>query len=101
MSKTLTTFEALKANETKRVRPVGVPAWREVREMIEALDRGLFETREGVRWEAEETIYEGFAVLPKIRRTFGYQTVEEAERVRSQMVNPDAWEVVHVREVRP
>ncbi len=97
----MTTFEALKANETKRVRSIGADAWWEVREMITALDGGLLQISYGACWEAEEPICEGFAVIPKSRRTFGYQTVEEAERVRSQMANPDAWEIVRVREVRP
>lgn len=96
----MTTFEALKANETRRVRPSGYSCWYEVGEMINLINNNG-PVSGAKEWEAEESIYEGFAVLPKIRRTFGYQTVEEAERVRSQMVNPDAWEVIHVREVRP
>lgn len=99
MSKTLTTFEALKANETKRVRAEGALDWWNVRELIKALDGGLFPSREGVRWEAEESMRECFLLLEKGED--GFKTYEDAEQERLQMTYPNDWKIVRVREVRP
>lgn len=94
--KTLTTYEALKANETKRVRPVGSEAWWEVREMIKALDGGLLQISYGACWEAEEPLIERWvAVDPDGKLMAYYNTFALAqERVLSNE------RIVHLREVR-
>lgn len=66
MSKSLTTFEALKANETKRVRGAHAPKddcdWFGVGELIIALNRGAYSL--SVRkWKAEEPMIEKCVVV--------------------------------------
>lgn len=96
MSKTLTTYEALKANETKRVRAVGSEAWWGVNKMIEMLNEAQLEFTRPVTWEAEEPLIEQWVVVNSDGKVVAnYDTEEEARAVAKGR------RVVNLREVRP
>lgn len=99
MSKTLTTYEALKANETKRVRPVGTNGWWGQGALIDCINRGAYSL--SVKdWEVDELLRELWIVELSdgtfVRRCSSY---EEAKLFVYSMT--DAARIVHMREVRP
>lgn len=81
--KTLTTYEALKANETKRVRNIYYDnsAWWEPMELIDALNRGDSDATRKSLWEAEEPLIERWVTVDSDGKTTSYyHSIESAQR---------------------
>lgn len=105
MSKTLTTYEALKANETKRVRGVNAPKniegyWFGVRELIEHCNRGglmEFDAHRYLEWEAEEPLIEWWGLAYDSAEIFSFHS-SEADAKEYHKHHPKA-RIVHLREV--
>lgn len=108
MSKTLTTYEALKANETKRVRGARAPKdvdgfWFGVRELIEHCNRGGlmdFDSNRCLEWEAEEPLIERWAIVTE-ENVFITSYTSESDVVRYRNQYYPRCRIVHLREVRP
>lgn len=91
--KTLTTYEALKANEAKRVRACGQHDWFEVRELIKWLNTTHRE------WEAEEPLIERWLIMSSSNEMlYNSNTKADAEATKKTFY-PDG-RIVHLREVR-
>lgn len=99
MSKTLTTFEALKANETKRVRIAKIGEWHEVGELIDLLNRGDLDYKRHTQWEAEESLIERWAVLNQDSLILSIHYSESDALDYRDNCQPEA-RIVHLREVR-
>lgn len=101
MSKTLTTYEALKANETKRVRPIhpDYETWWGQGALIDALNRGAYSLscRE---WQAEEPLIERWAIYWQDKYECDFATEKEAlDFLKDECISSER--IVHLREVRP
>lgn len=98
MSKTLTTYEALKANETKRVRCKD-GEWHEVGGLINLLNRGHLAHRNFMEWEAEEPLIERWAIYWRDKYECDFATEKEAlDFLHEECINGER--IVHLREVR-
>lgn len=94
----MTTYEALKANETKRVRAVGTDGWWGQGALIIALNRGAhsLSVRE---WEAEEPLVERWAIYWQDKYECDFATEKEAlDFLHEECINGER--IVHLREVR-
>lgn len=99
MSKTLTTYEALKENETRRVRPVGDGSWWGVRKLIDALNIGNIDVTQPKLWEAEEPLIERWAVVNQDSLILSIHYSESDALDYRDNCQPEA-RIVHMREVR-
>lgn len=97
MSKTLTTYEALKANETKRVRPVGSESWWDRGALINCINSVKSVGMIATDWEAEETLIERWVTVDPDGNLTGLYKASEPAHERAATNE----RVVHLREVRP
>ena len=95
MSKTLTTYEALKANETKRVRSFGCDGWLAAGEMIDWLNRGKLYLG-FQKWEAEaQPLIEQWVVVSDDGKVVASADMKEEAQAEAK-----GRRIVHLREVR-
>lgn len=99
MSKTLTTFEALKANETKRVREVGSENWWNKGALIYCINTFGPIGLGAIQWEAEEPLVERWAIYWQDKYECDFATEKEAlDFLHEECINGER--IVHLREVR-
>lgn len=96
MKKYLSTFEAMKANETKRVKPSGLNGWYGIGELIDRINNAS-PANLNTQWEVEDSPQEFFGLADLCARRF--KTRDEAEKARLEMIHPSEWVVVCCREV--
>lgn len=93
----MTTYEALKANETKRVRPVGTDGWWGQGALIDCINRGAY-SLSAKEWEAEEPLIERWGIIYRDDCVTTCASESDAALYRDTYY-PKA-RIVHLREVR-